>query len=169
MGGKADPTSSHPLRVTTYVGALRKFFSRRVPASDADDLVQDVMVGLLNRTKSSEIENTDAYVFTVARNVLARHQRGGRLAVAPATSDIEVLPDATPSAERRVLDREGLQLVLQTIEGLPARTREVFVLHRFGDMTYGAIARRFGISVSAVEKHIIIALQRLSVAAERVQ
>jgi DNA-directed RNA polymerase specialized sigma24 family protein len=47
------------------------------------------------------------------------------------------------------------------MEAMPVRTQEIFLLHRFEEMTYPAIAAALGISVSAVEKHIMIALRLL--------
>ena len=49
------------------------------------------------------------------------------------------------------------------IASLPERTREVFFLHRFEDLSYERIARRQGIDVKEVEGHIaatLIALRR---------
>jgi len=37
----------------------------------------------------------------------------------------------------------------------PRRSLDVFVLHRHDGLTYRAIAERFAISVSAVEKHMM--------------
>ncbi|MNR14713.1 RNA polymerase sigma factor [compost metagenome] len=37
----------------------------------------------------------------------------------------------------------------------PRRSLDVFVLHRHEGLTYRAIAERFAISVSAVEKHMM--------------
>ena len=53
-------------------------------------------------------------------------------------------------------------MLLAAMEDLPARTREAFVLHRFEEMQYAAIAGHMGISVSAVEKHIMRAIRRLA-------
>lgn len=49
------------------------------------------------------------------------------------------------------------------IARLPDRTREVFILHRFEDLSYERIARRLGIGVDEVEAHVaasILALMR---------
>ena len=49
------------------------------------------------------------------------------------------------------------------IAGLPELTREVFVLHRFEELSYERIARRQGIDVKEVEGHIaatLIAVRR---------
>jgi RNA polymerase sigma-70 factor (ECF subfamily) len=50
---------------------------------------------------------------------------------------------------------------MQAIAALPARTRDVFVLHRFEEMSGSRIAAALGLSVSAVEKHIMRALKVL--------
>ena len=50
---------------------------------------------------------------------------------------------------------------MEAIDALPARTRDVFVLHRFEEMSGTRIAVALGLSVSAVEKHIMRALQNL--------
>jgi RNA polymerase sigma-70 factor (ECF subfamily) len=49
------------------------------------------------------------------------------------------------------------------IRALPPRTRDAFLLHRFEDQTYGQIAKRLGVSVSMVEKHIAEALRQLKI------
>ncbi len=49
------------------------------------------------------------------------------------------------------------------IARLPERTREVFMLHRFEDLSYERIALRLDIDVKEVEGHIaatLIALRR---------
>jgi RNA polymerase sigma-70 factor (ECF subfamily) len=64
------------------------------------------------------------------------------------------------------MSRERLKRIREAIANLPPRTRDVFVLHRFEDMTYKSIADGLGISVSAVEKRIIVALKHLKAAEE---
>ena len=59
-----------------------------------------------------------------------------------------------PSAEREVLASQTLDLLLETIEQLPPKCKQVFLLSRASDMTYPEIAAHCGISVKMVEKHI---------------
>jgi RNA polymerase sigma factor (sigma-70 family) len=65
------------------------------------------------------------------------------------------------SPERVILDQEALDRVIAAIQRLPERTREVFLLHRFEEMTCSAIAKQMGLSISAIEKHIMRALVAL--------
>ena len=133
----------------------------------AEDLAQEVFVSLYARKTQGEIENGTAYLFAIARNVMARHWQKMKSAgqhYAPFEADYS---DAVPLADRRMLDKERLDLVLDTLQALPERTRQIFLLHRFDDMTYARIASQFGISVSAVEKHIMKALKALLSATER--
>ena len=142
--------------------ALRRFFRRRVPADAVDDLVQEVFASLQARKADSLIENMEAYLFVVARNVLSKHRMlSGRAFPDLEGLQLEAICDEAPLPDRQLLGKEALGLALQAIETMTERTRQVFLMHRFDDMTYAAIARQLGISVSAVEKHIMIALQVL--------
>lgn len=151
----------------TLLPLLRRFFRRRVQDDVADDLAQEVFVSLYARKAEDEIENGTAYLFAIARNVMARHwQKVKSVGQHQMPFDSDYL-DAAPLADRRMLDKERLEIVLEALQALPERTRQIFLLHRFDDMTYARIASEFGISVSAVEKHIMNALKALLSATER--
>lgn len=44
---------------------------------------------------------------------------------------------------------------------LEPRTREIFLAHRIDELTYGEIARRTGLSVEAVERHMAKAIGQI--------
>lgn len=143
---------------------LRAYFSKRVPpGTDVDDLVQEVFLRLARRDDLSDVRNIEGYIFQTAANLLrdegrkvgfARHQNA--VLFDETSHGHEVL-----SPERVLLAKDTLDCVMSAIERLPHKTRIVFVLRRFEGMRYGDIARRMGISVSAVEKHMLRAVARL--------
>ncbi len=146
----------------TYVPGLRRYFSKRVPAADIDDLVQEVLLRMQVHGKAP-IEHLDRYLFTVAASVLTdqARRRSVRRDTAHETLEENQYPTEERTPERVLLDREALELVVAAIATLPARTRDVFVLHRFEEMTCTRIAEQLGMSVSAVEKHVMKALRVL--------
>jgi RNA polymerase sigma factor (sigma-70 family) len=146
-----------PDQPEAYASALRSYFRKRAHPADVEDLVQEVLLRMHGRQAKSEIDNIGGYIFTVAAHVLiARRKRGPVVEPSPDDGIDAITP------ERIVLARREVDRVVGAIQDLPPRTRDIFVAHRFEDMTYAAIGRRFGISVSAVEKHIMLALRELS-------
>ena len=148
--------------VRDYLPALRRFFSRRAPGGEADDLTQEVYLRLHGHDLDT-IANPKGYLFRIASSVLADRARRRRARAADAHDFLEEWdhPVEEISPERVLLGREALNDVIAAIEALPPRTRQAFVLHRFEEMKYGEIAVRMGISASSVEKHIMRALQHL--------
>ena len=66
------------------------------------------------------------------------------------------------SPERVYSGREELGCLLTGLRELPERTRNVFLLARLENMKQAEIARRLGVSVSGVEKHLARAIAHLS-------
>jgi RNA polymerase sigma factor (sigma-70 family) len=158
---EADLGLSGPL--SAFVPGLRRYFAKRARAADIDDLVQEVFVRMQASHASSPIQHLDRYLFTVAANVLTDQARRRAVRHESEHESLEErhypIEERTP--ERVLLDREALDVVASAIAELPARTREVFVLHRFEEMSGQSIATALGMSVSAVEKNIMKALRHL--------
>jgi RNA polymerase sigma factor (sigma-70 family) len=158
----SPPASPAPPEASQYRAALERYFRRRANPADVEDLVQQVMLSLYSRRDAEPILNFEAYLFSTASRALARYARR-RAALGWTELDEPLRPDdAQISAERILIGRQRLSTVVSVIaERMPPRTRQVFVLHRFEEMTYPAIAAALGISVSTVEKHIMLGLKLL--------
>jgi RNA polymerase sigma-70 factor (ECF subfamily) len=158
---QARPTAPPDYDAARLLPALERYFRRRVAAHEVDDLVQDVFVQLQSRRSTEVVQDVERYVFVVAGNVLMQRYRkekrwfGGIRLMREHHEE-----DAGP--ERALLAKDGLASVMQILNRLPARTRQIFILHRFEEMTYPRIAATLGISKSAVEKHMIRALRALN-------
>ncbi|HEY4032253.1 MAG TPA: RNA polymerase sigma factor [Caulobacteraceae bacterium] len=151
--------------IETYGPALRRHFRKRGAGADAEDLVQEVFLRLQIASDRVEIDNVEGYIFRIANNVLiSRHRHDlveGRPFRDPLPDDIASPEQMSP--ERILLGREHWIRLQAGILALPTRARQAFLLHRFEGMTYAAIARRMGVSTSAVEKLIGRALHQLAV------
>ena len=147
-----------------YGPALRRYFLKRVGPGDAEDLVQEVFMGLQVRgATGGEIDNVEGYLFRVAANaVVRRHQRQTwDWAAHDGLDDLDDLGDEV-SPERILMGKEALERVREAMRALPPRCSEAFFLHRFEEMTYSAIAVRMRITTKAVERLIQRALRRIS-------
>ncbi len=149
--------------MAAYGPALLQFFRRRVGHAEAEDRVQDVFLAMSART-GAPVENIEGYLFRIATNLIAKKR--GREAV---RSDLEAMLE-TPeslSPERILMTRQEAVEVLAAIRKLPPRTREAFIFHRFEEMTYPEIARRLGVSVSAVKQLIARAIRLITAERKR--
>jgi RNA polymerase sigma factor (sigma-70 family) len=146
-----------------YVPGLRRYFSKRVPAGEIDDLVQEVFLRMQTHGDGASIDHLDRYLFTVAASVLTDQARRRAVRHETAHETLQEIhyPTEEATPERVLLDQEALEMVVAAIADLPARTRDVFVLHRFEEMSCTGIADQLGMSISAVEKHIMKALRVL--------
>ncbi len=66
------------------------------------------------------------------------------------------------SLEQALSSRQELEAVSAALEELGERTRKVFVLCRLDGMKHTQIAALLGISLSAVEKHLVRAFAHLA-------
>lgn len=62
---------------------------------------------------------------------------------------------------RRTAEPDGRRLLVRAIQQLPPDCRDVFVLHRFGDMPLDEVAAHLGIDQALAEARLAEALARL--------
>lgn len=137
--------------------SLIKFLRRRLSiADDADDVAQETYIRMMKYEGSREIKSPSAMLYRIAVNVANDHGRATQARCAADHLEIEEvsLVSEQPSAERAVLAGQHLDLLLDVIDGLPPKCKQVFLLSRARGMTYPEIARHCGISVKMVEKQI---------------
>ena len=147
--------------IRRHHASLIKFLRRRLRvADDADDVAQETYIRMMKYEGSDEIKSASAMLFHIAVNVANDH---GRAALSRHSGDHCDIGDVTlasdlPSPERTVLAHQNLDMLLDVIQALPPKCRQVFLLSRAHGMTYAEIARHCGISVKMVEKQISRAL-----------
>lgn len=144
-----------------YHGVLMRFLTRRLKScADAADVAQEAYIRMLQYEGSRGVRSPYAMLLRIAINVaqdMGRAGRARRVQLHTSIDGLEIASRApTPEAELQAAD--DLDRVLAAIDRLPPRCREVFLMHRREECSYEEIARRCGISVKMVEKHISTAL-----------
>ena len=135
----------------------------RAGRDDASDLVHDAVVKTLEAGRKDEIRDPIGFLFRVTRNTLFDRfrSRGRRSKILQYGLEGEDAPDTGASAERTLIASERLTRALAFIETMPPRRREAFLLCRIEELTYAQAARRMGVSVHAIEKHMTAAMAQL--------
>ncbi len=67
----------------------------------------------------------------------------------------------SPEAEIRLNDSETRKEIIESINLLPERCREIFIKCKIGGLTYAQVAELMNISVNTVENQMSIALKKL--------
>lgn len=147
-----------------YRPALRRYFGKRAhQRADVEDLVQDVLMRLAVRGDCASIEQPEAYLMRTATNVWRDFLRKKRTHAEEAHEEYiegHWREDHGPAAELE--GRQSVNAVLAALGELPDRTRQVFVLCRVEGMRQKSVAKKLGVSVSAIEKHMIRAIAHLA-------
>lgn len=129
--------------------------------STAEDLVQDVFVGLLRGNAFADAENKRAYLARCATNMALDHLRRERVQARYfCGTDASACPVACmmPLQDEVMQGRQELAVLHRTIDQLPPKCRAVFLLSREHGLTMKEIAARLGVSEKTVEKHIARAM-----------
>lgn len=126
----------------------------------ASDIVQDVFSRVLGSDQARSPEENVKLLYVSARNATIDHVR-----MRKRRREIleQVLPEQiacdVPTPHSIVEGRQALEELDRILRELGRTTRDIFLLRRVQGMSNAEIARRYGISVSAVEKHVARALR----------
>ncbi len=151
------------IHVLPHEPALRGWLSRRSAGLAVDDVIQETYAILAARESVEDIRHTRAYLFQVARSVVAHQVRRSRVVSIQAAEDLDSLGVADEGAtpEQVTIDRDELRHLAQAIAAMPAQTRQAFTLRRVHGLSQREIAARMRLSESTVEKHIARGLKFL--------
>jgi RNA polymerase sigma factor (sigma-70 family) len=144
---------------------LRRLLLQRGRSSrkDIDELIQEGFVRLCRYQKERQAPVRDpvAFLVDVVEKVhierLRRATLTQRIFSDQPFEDVDYI-DTASSPEQDAEAQELIERIEWTLAAANPRTREAFLLHRFGGMSYAEIARRLSISTQAVTNHIAKAL-----------
>lgn len=151
-------SSIHP-----YLPSLKRYLQARVPADDVDDVAQDVLLRILRRADLTVLERPKCYLFQAAQATLIdrhRRQRTRKVGLHCELMD-EMHPVDDLHPLHILIARDEFRVVEGVLNKLPDRTREIIISVRVEGTSLKALARKYEISTSAIEKHVTKALKAL--------
>lgn len=159
----SDPARWFAQEVQPHEAALRSWLRAKFPSvSDMDDLVQETYARLLQARASGPIACPRAFVFVTARNLAFNRLRHARVERPPGSRELDplgLLDDSTGIPER-VARADDVRLLLEAIQALPARCRQIVTLRKIYGLNQREVADRLGVSESTVETQGTIGLRK---------
>jgi len=134
---------------------------------DANDIIQEVYIELLNKLKkekSIEIENVDGYVFGITKNVLKRFYKNINLdknifVYNMEENEIDFKDDY--SLEEDFINESNISLIWDEIKKMEEVTQKIFYLHYVLDLKISDIAKEMNINESTIKTKIYRSLKQL--------
>lgn len=153
--------------------ALKRYFALRLRSDEAaEDLVQDIYLKVqsFDRDMIAAIESPVAFLYRLGSNLMLDRIKARERAARRDAAWLELASDRRgdegvsdePAADEVLASRQRLQRLLAAVEGLTPPVRRAFRLHKLEGRSHRETAAEMGISKSAVEKHISVALKHLT-------
>ena len=145
---------------------LRNWLRHRFPSiRDVDDFVHEAFSRLINAHNSGPIANPRAYLFVITRNLAIDHLRHSSHERPKGAVELDPLSivDELPSPSESIALKEELKLLIEAIQLLPKRCRQVMTLRKVYGLSQKEVAKQLDISVHTVERQIGIGLDKCAV------
>ncbi len=150
--------------VQPHESSLRAYLRARFPGlTDPDDLVQETYLRLMRARVSGRVDLNKGYIFAVARNAAFDLCRRKQVISFENIADIErrFVLDSRPDAAEAASREQDVAILIEAIQALPERCRQVVTLRKIFDLTHKEIALKLGIAENTVNVQITLGMARL--------
>lgn len=147
-----------------FVRGLRAFISRRVPASDAEDVLQEALARLHEAASSlRDTDRAEAWVFSIARRTIADYYRTKeRRPVDQTVGRAQDVADENAQATENLASYDGEHDVHEEVlswlrpmaEELPEMYRRPLIMADFEGYTQQEVADEIGLSLSGAKSRV---------------
>ena len=149
--------------VHPHDSSLKAYLHGQFPSvRDVDDVVQESYLRIWKTRAAHPIKSAKAFLFTIARRLaldLVRRDRRSPFVPVKDVNALFVLTDA-PNASEAATTSDDIQIMVEAIDALPARCREIFVLCQVESHPQRVVAARLGLSENTVAVQSARGLQR---------
>ncbi len=155
-----------------YYKKVYSFVLHKVSDQDmVEDLVSDIFLKVAANLDRFDVEkaSVSTWLYTIANNTVLDYYRTRKVhEPIPDENGAEgLMPEALVDAENiesEVIANEELEELADALEHISARSRDVIVLHYYGNLTLKDVAQRMGMSYANVKIVHKKALQELKAA-----
>lgn len=133
-------------------------------AEQAKDLSQEIFIKLWNYRESlPEVRHLGGFIYTVSRHLIINFIRKKVLTEANIGHLLDHIEQSAVNTQAQAnLEYKELQIHIdRAIQTLPAKVKQVFILHRLNGLTHQQIAAHLGISVVSSKTYVVRALRHI--------
>lgn len=134
---------------STHRNALLSYATRLIPAHLCpEDIVQEVYLRILRHKNIYMVENPRAYLMMIAKNTVIDMQRKC------AGEEAIIISEEETSVSRSSMSYgELLMAIEESINDLPIKYRDVFIMQHYLGMKTPEIARKLNLSERTIQKY----------------
>jgi RNA polymerase sigma factor (sigma-70 family) len=146
-----------------HANELHGFARRRAGRQEAEDIVQDTYLHLLQRGNAVTLEHPRPYLFRIAANLAVDLARKTKIRLRYAGEGLALAchAEAPASPEAAAGGAMELRRLQASLAELPPLCRDAFLLNRIEDLSHAEIAARLGVSVRTIDRHMARAWDHL--------
>ena len=140
-----------------HASELHGFARRRVGRQEAEDVVQDAYLHLLQRGTAATLEQPRAYLFRTAANLAVDFARKAKIRLRHAGEAFDLGANAVAPANPEDSTSAAMELARlhDSLSKLPPLCRDAFLLNRVEGLTHAEIAGRLGVSVRTIDRFMV--------------
>jgi len=145
--------------LTRNYGDLRRRLTRHMRSPElADDALHDTWLRVHRLENQNPVLNPRGFLLRMSVNIAINNLRSQSSAVPRGEVDalLEVA-DSAPGPEQTVAARSEMAALLEVIQRMPQRRRDVLLLVRWEGMAQKEVAKRLGVSLRTVELELRLA------------
>ena len=158
-------TKSERQRFIHFVG----FLMRETADMDAEDVVQDVLLSLLEKTDLTEpLEDMAAYVYRSLKNRVIDYfrSRKSKLSLDSGPDEesgklIDLLHDLKPNALELLQTEQGREELFEALERLSEMEKQVIIAHELEGIPFKEIAQMWEVPLNTLLSHKSRAMKKL--------
>ena len=160
----AEPLRWFAEEVQPHDASLKAYLRTAFPSvtGEVDDVVQESYLRIWKARAAQPIRSAKAFLFQVARRLAVdrvRHERALPIDTMPDLDGLSVIDSKTDVAEI-VSTNEEIALLVEALEYLPPRCREIMVLRKLQNLPQKEVAHRLGISELTVQEQVYRGVRR---------
>jgi RNA polymerase sigma-70 factor (family 1) len=133
-----------------YVIALQKLQRKDI----AEELAQDLFLTIWNKRQTLQISNFKAFIISSIKNAVIDYIRKN-IHESKYLAHLKQFVTLEQSSTHEAVNYNELKDAMYTsLAKLPEKTREIYLLNRFEDLTIREIAKRLNLSEKTIEYHL---------------